>query len=395
MKILMLAPEPFFQPRGTPISVYFRLKALTDLGHQVDLITYPLGEDKQIPGVKIHRLPNLFGLKKIKIGPSSVKIPLDGLLTGTSLFYLTKERYHLIFTHEEASWIGTLLAKIWSIPHIYDMHSSLPQQLTNFNFSRSTLLKNLFSWLEKWVLRNSQAIIVICPDLLRTVTKEGQKEKTVLLENFIDFEYPLPEDKELAALRKRYASSDEKIILYAGNFLPYQGIPCLLEAMGFLPEEKAKLLLLGGSSKDVEKMKQKAHRLSVLSRVIFLGEMPPEKVPAFIAISDILVSPRVAGTNTPLKIYTFLKSGKPIVATNLWTHTQLLTEEHAVLVPPTPKGLADGLSFALKNKEAKLKAERAQKWALQNFTYVKYLEKINKILQIAHSNLESSQTDPA
>ncbi|MFW6161021.1 MAG: glycosyltransferase family 4 protein [Acidobacteriota bacterium] len=391
----MLAPEPFFQPRGTPISVYFRLKALTDLGHQVDLITYPLGEDKQIPGVKIHRLPNLFGLKKIKIGPSSVKIPLDGLLTGTSLFYLTKERYHLIFTHEEASWIGTLLAKIWSIPHIYDMHSSLPQQLTNFNFSRSTLLKNLFSWLEKWVLRNSQAIIVICPDLLRTVTKEGQKEKTVLLENFIDFEYPLPEDKELAALRKRYASSDEKIILYAGNFLPYQGIPCLLEAMGFLPEEKAKLLLLGGSSKDVEKMKQKAHRLSVLSRVIFLGEMPPEKVPAFIAISDILVSPRVAGTNTPLKIYTFLKSGKPIVATNLWTHTQLLTEEHAVLVPPTPKGLADGLSFALKNKEAKLKAERAQKWALQNFTYVKYLEKINKILQIAHSNLESSQTDPA
>lgn len=387
MKILMLAPEPFFQPRGTPISVYFRLKALSDLGHQVDLITYPLGENKQLPGVRIHRLPNMFGFREIKIGPSWKKIPLDILLFGATLFYLTTKKYQLIFTHEEASWIGTFLAKIWGIPHVYDMHSSLPQQLTNFNFSRSALLKAFFSRLEKWVLRNSQAVIVICPDLLKTVAKEGYKEKAVLLENFIDFEYPLPEEKELISMKKRLASPGEKLILYAGNFLPYQGIPCLLEAMTFLSSKNAKLLLLGGNSQDVEAMKQEAKRLNIHNRVLFLGEMPPEKVPIFISISDVLVSPRLAGTNTPLKIYAFLKSGKPIVATALWTHTQLLTEELAILVPPTPKGIADGLLFALEKREAELKADRAKRWAHQNFTYAKYLEKIEKTLRLAGQNL--------
>ncbi len=53
MNILMLAPEPFFQPRGTPISVYFRLKALSDLGHSVDLVTYPRGGDVAFPGLSI------------------------------------------------------------------------------------------------------------------------------------------------------------------------------------------------------------------------------------------------------------------------------------------------------------------------------------------------------
>ena len=80
MKILMLAPEPFFQPRGTPISVYFRIKALLDLDHEVDLITYHIGEDKKFKNLKILRIPNLFFIRKVKIGPSLVKIPLDFLL---------------------------------------------------------------------------------------------------------------------------------------------------------------------------------------------------------------------------------------------------------------------------------------------------------------------------
>jgi len=75
MKILMLAPEPFFQPRGTPFSEYFRIKALSDLGHRVDLITYHLGEDVKINNLKILRIPDLFYIKKIKIGPSWAKIP--------------------------------------------------------------------------------------------------------------------------------------------------------------------------------------------------------------------------------------------------------------------------------------------------------------------------------
>ena len=59
MKILMLAPEPFFESRGTPISVLGRLRALSTLGHEVDLVTYHLGENVSIPGMTIHRIPRV------------------------------------------------------------------------------------------------------------------------------------------------------------------------------------------------------------------------------------------------------------------------------------------------------------------------------------------------
>ena len=42
MHILMIAPEPFFEPRGTPFSEYHRIRALIELGHTVDLVTYPV-----------------------------------------------------------------------------------------------------------------------------------------------------------------------------------------------------------------------------------------------------------------------------------------------------------------------------------------------------------------
>ena len=50
MHILMIAPEPFFEPRGTPFSEYHRIRALLDLGHTVDLVTYPFGKDVELPG---------------------------------------------------------------------------------------------------------------------------------------------------------------------------------------------------------------------------------------------------------------------------------------------------------------------------------------------------------
>jgi len=380
MKILMIAPEPFFQPRGTPISVYFRLKALSDLGHEIDLFTYPLGEDKKIPGVNIYRAPNILGFKKIKIGPSLTKIPLDITLFFQTFLTLFRKRYDLIFTHEEASWIGTFLGKIKKIPHLYDMHSSLPQQLDNFKFSRSRLLKFIFARLEKWVLRHSQAIIVICPDLMKIVEKAGQKEKALLLENFLDFEYPLPSANVLQELKKKFAPQGEKIVLYTGNFFPYQGIPLLLEAFSLLKKEKVRLLLVGGTPEEVQSMQPQAKTLGIGTQVSFVGQVPPQEIPRFMAIADALVSPRIAGTNTPLKIYSFLKSGKPIVATNLWTHTQLLDSDKAILVDPTPKSLAEGLRLALFDPKAQQIARRAQQWAEQKFTYSHYLEKIKEIL---------------
>jgi glycosyltransferase involved in cell wall biosynthesis len=382
MNILMLAPEPFFQPRGTPISVYFRLKALSDLGHRLTLITYPLGEDRSFPGLRIVRVPRLPGLRTIKIGPSLIKVPLDILLFLLAARELILRRYDLVFSHEEAGFLGVILAKLRGVPHIYDMHSSLPQQLDNFNFSRSALLKGIFLIMESLVLRGSRSVIVICRDLQRLVEALGFGRKAVFLENFLDFDAPRITAKDISRQKKLLAPRGEKIALYAGNFQFYQGIPLLLEAAAKV-KGKAVLALVGATGGDRDEMKHKAEALGIAGRVAFVDRVAPSLVPLYIAAADVLVSPRLSGTNTPLKIYSFLKSGKPLVATRLWTHTQVLDDSIAVLVEPNAESLAAGLSFALFDKAAQKKALAAKAKADREYTTPAYLKKIGEALAMA------------
>jgi glycosyltransferase involved in cell wall biosynthesis len=382
MKILMLAPEPFFQPRGTPISVYFRIKALADLGHATTLVTYPVGEDVAFPNLVIRRSPNPVRIRKVKIGPSLVKLPLDALLSFTALRQVLRDRPDLIFSHEEAGWVGAALGKLFRIPHLYDMHSSLPQQLENFRFSKSRLLKSVFLALERFVLKSSRCVIVICRDLFDYVAKLGFKDKAVFLENFIDFNdfEPAPAAAaEIASKRAEISPAGKSIILYAGNFEPYQGIPLLVDAFAKVTSPSV-LLIVGGVRSEHDAMRARAAALGAADRIVFVEKVPPNEVPVYIALADVLVSPRVSGTNTPLKIYSFLKSGKPLVATDLWTHTQVVDERIAVLAPPDSAGLAAALTFALESEEARERGSAAKRMADENYTYPKYKEKMCEAL---------------
>lgn len=383
MKILMLAPEPFFQPRGTPISIYFRLQALSALGHRVDLVTYHLGKDKAFPGLRIYRIPDLFSIRDVRIGPSLAKIPLDLLLLGRAVGRLLRERYDLIFSHEEAALFGTGLSLLCGIPHVYDMHSSLPQQLVNFKYSSSPLLRQVFLWIERFILRHSESVIVICLDLHQRVEQEGYGRKALLVENFLEFETPRTSEQHRRQKREILGLTGKRVVLYTGNFQAYQGIPLLLEAAARVPTEDTVFVLVGGDRVSREKMEKKARALGIQEKVVFTGPVPSQEVPLYVDLADVLVSPRLAGSNTPLKIYSYMKSGKPIVATSLWTHTQVLNDSLAVLTPAEPRALATGLAYALSEPQALARAAQAKVLADQIYTKTRYLEKINAVLDRA------------
>src|SRR5262245_44593468 len=169
MRILMIAPEPFFEPRGTPFSEFHRIRALITLGHEVDLVTYPFGQDVAMPGLRVFRCLRPPFVRGAKVGPSLAKIPLDALLTLTAIRRVLSSRYDAVHSHEEGGLIGTVLAAFVGVPHLYDMHSSLPQQLTNFAFSRSRIVRRLFLSIERFMIRRSRVVIVICPSLEDTV----------------------------------------------------------------------------------------------------------------------------------------------------------------------------------------------------------------------------------
>ncbi|HPI75008.1 MAG TPA: glycosyltransferase, partial [bacterium] len=230
-RLLMIAPQPWFQPRGTPFSVLHRIKALTTLGHQVDLATYHVGQDVPMERLRIFRAARVPGVRRVRIGPSKTKVALDLALYLRARGLLKKNQYDLLHTHEEAGFFGVGLARRWKLPHLYDMHSSLPQQLSNFKYSRSKALLSLFTRLEERTIRSAGAVITICPELQSYVSERYPHVTSLLIENVADNQIVFPAEPGLQEkIRSELRLNGEKIVLYYGTLEPYQGIDLLIES---------------------------------------------------------------------------------------------------------------------------------------------------------------------
>ena len=260
MRILMIAPEPFFEPRGTPFSEYHRIRALLDLGHTVDLVTYPFGKDVTLPGLRIFRAARPPFITRVKIGPSPAKLFLDMTLTLTALNRARKGQYDAVHSHEEGAAIGVVISAALGIPHLYDMHSSLPQQLENFAFSRSAVLRWMFQLLERTAIKRSRVTIVICPHLEETARKVVPDARVVLIENA-----PGSGDMPVAGSGKAVRASlgidaTAPMVLYTGTFEAYQGLDLLFAAAKAVRAERpdARFVLAGGKPDQVARAKAQA-----------------------------------------------------------------------------------------------------------------------------------------
>lgn len=393
MQALVIAPQPFFSSRGTPLSVYYRTMIEAKLGCKVDLLTYGEGEDVEIPGVRIIRIPQMAFLGNVKIGPSFLKLFLDILLAVWTVRLLFRKRYEFVHAHEEAVFICILLKPLFHFKLIYDMHSSLPQQLENFNFSKSKILKKVFQWFEKKSLCQADAVITICPDLANQALQLlSEKKRHFLIENSIfdpvrvvlrknNFQN-LMQDKtcqQAEVFLKTYPC-----IVYAGTLETYQGIDLLIQAFAKVisNQSKARLLVIGGSSEQVVKYSDMACQLGLNGQVMFTGRLSPDAARSLSRLATVLVSPRCHGTNTPLKIYEQLASGLPLVATNIYSHTQVLDERVAVLVEPEAKSLAKGIIEVLNKKDkATMLGQNARKLYIEKYSRSAYEKKMKDLLE--------------
>jgi len=360
---------------------------MAELGHEVDLVTYHLGQNVNIPNVVVHRTPKLAFIKTISVGPSLKKLLLDAFMMMTAVRILRTRRFDLLHTHEEASFFGALLARLFKVPHLYDMHSSLPQQLLNFKYTRFAPLVRVFDWLERTVINSSSALITICPALEEHARKINESIPHVMIENVASEPDCISvREQDVERFRSLHGAADRKIVFYAGTFEPYQGIDLLVNSAEYVVRARQDVLfmMMGG------KPGQAKHYLDIVrdrgleAYFSFMGIRPPEEIPTALKAADVLVSPRTSGTNTPLKIYAYLRAGKPIVATRLYTHTQVLNADVAVLVDPTPEALASGVLSVLQDRElAEGLGRQARKLFEVHYNFDRYLQKTRDILQMA------------
>ncbi len=392
MRALVIAPQPFFSPRGTPFSVYYRTLVTSELGVDVDLLTYGEGQDVDISGVRIIRIPRFPLLGPVKIGPSYVKLFLDFFIIVWTIGLLLQQRYDFVHAHEESIFFCRFLKPIFGFKLVYDMHSSLPQQLTNFKFTKSNFLISIFEKLEDTCIKASDVVITICPDLAEYVNKRDHRgEKHFLIENSIFEPVKLcgdgPVDKRLFQHKNNRLPElpdNKKLIVYAGTLEPYQGIDILIRSLPMVLEnvKDAFLVIVGGSDEQVERYKKMANDVEMLNHTRFTGTVEQIEAKKYCAAASVLVSPRSDGTNTPLKVYEQLASGIPLVATRIYSHTQVLNDEVSILVTPQPQALAEGLVQALKHKErGKLVAGNARKYYDEKYSRPVYNQKMQSVLK--------------
>jgi len=392
MKVLAIAPQPFFSPRGTPFSVYYRTLIMAHLGCQVDLLTYGEGADVDIPGVRIIRIPSFPFFGRVKVGPSFLKLFLDIFISLYALGLLIRNRYTFVHAHEEAVFICSFLKPFFHFKLVYDMHSSLPQQLDNFKFTTSKIIIGIFKKLEDRCLSMADAVITICPDLANyALSHLKDSNRHFLIENSLYDPIMLTEVGPKTSSEKMFEYEEackfvkeKSTVVYAGTLEPYQGIDLLLDAFQQVNRKRPelRLLIVGGRPDQVSYYVNYASEKGLAKAVHFSGQVPPDAARSLSSKATVLVSPRTRGTNTPLKIYEQLDSGLPLVATKIYSHTQVLDDKVAILVDPEPKAMADGLLEAF-NSENRVKEIIEQSLQLYKEKYSRdvYEKKIKAMLE--------------
>jgi len=386
LRILEIITVPFFAPRGTGFSSYDRTAAFSRMGHQVDVLAYHLGEAIDLPGVRVSRTPRIPLIRGLKMGPSVPKLFLDGLLalkTGWRL--LSGGRYDLVHVHEEASFWIALLWPLYRGPVLYDMHSSLVEQLGNFGRWGFGWARRLVAMLERLALRRATVVIAICPELADYVQRVAPETNVFLIENLAaDWSLPAPTADGVDALRNQLKLVGQRVVLYTGTLGANQGIDLLLDSVAEVraTHSDVRLLIVGGTSADLDRTQAEIERRGLTGVVITTGQQPYETMPSFYALADVLVSPRTEGTNTPLKIYSYLNTGKPIVATRLLTHTQVLCDETAELVETDAAAFAAGIVRLLDDPErAREISQAARELGEHRYGIERYERQVREVIQ--------------
>ena len=364
------------------MNVRLLAKVLGEAGHNVDLLVFPTGWDVDLKKVKIVRLPNILRVDKIPIGPSMVKLIMDVLMVIAVFWYCLVEEYDVIHGIEEGGVMAVAFSKLFRRASIFDMDSWIPDQLKYSGSIDNQFILNSVTNIEKWAINNCSIVLTVCASLTEKVRDILPDANIVQLEDI-----PLPElnkyeKEDMELLIDTYGLRNCYRIAYTGNLEKYQGIDLLLDAWAlFILNEKSgrdyKLVIVGGDNGKLEHYKKITKEKGLADTICWAGQRPASEMGAWMALADILVSPRSDGDNTPLKIFSYMDASRPIVATRRTAHTQVLNDSTAFLSEPEPEDFSEAIMKALKNKEEALKkSDLAKKTAEIKYSYAAFSKKL-------------------
>lgn len=354
-RILLVLPQMLFRPSGTPLNTLMMSRALIQQGYDVHILT--IADEDAYPeigytlrGISISRL---FG--EIPIGFSIGKIFYNLKIAISAFMLLRSKEFDLVHAIEESAFYAVPIAHMFKVRAIADLDSDIVALLNGGDSKIAKLLAPPARMLRRQALKAADAAIAVNQHVLEIVRSENPNTSVYLLPDVaIEEALRAPDPKKMTELKRQYGLNDHRIAVYTGNLDRRQGVIELIDALPRVLEHHKdfKMLLVGGTQQAIRRLQEHAKIVGVDGAVSFAGQHPPAMMPEFMGIADLLVSPRLERYVTPLKIYSYMASRRPIVATDLPTHRDVLDQDSAILVSPTSEGLADGINNVLNNPES-------------------------------------------
>jgi glycosyltransferase involved in cell wall biosynthesis len=391
VRILYLADIRFPLERANGIQSMETCHALAARGHHVTLVVRP---DSQTPARDPFEFYGLAPLQAFNIEIAPITGPVVARRAGYVAFAIGRAmgrtRQDLIFTRDLG--LASLLLRMPAAlraPVVYEAHgiaadvaAALPTLLTGAPAASPAKLRRL-ARREAHVWSAADGYVTITEGLKRELERRFATRPRMAV--VPDGTRATETAEDLATDRTDHT---EFTIGYAGHLYPWKGVDLVIEAVAALKDTRG--LIIGGHEKepDLARVKAFAAQLNCGSRITFTGLIPPAAVAARLREADVLTLPNPASAissefTSPLKLFEYMASGRPIVASDLPSLREVLRhEENALLVEPgNPQALTAGI-LRIKDDAAlgRRLAARA-KDEVGAFTWARRAERLETLFQ--------------
>ncbi|GJL81666.1 MAG: glycoside hydrolase [marine bacterium B5-7] len=340
VRVLFISTQPFFEWRGSSIRVKFNMLALESLGIKVDLLTLPIGRDEPEIKSDIYRVPRIPWISGVPIGPSLPKLIFDIFILFKAFSLGFRNRYDVIHATEEGGMIAWLVGRLSGAKSIYEKHSD-PSSYRKKGLRN--LLMKAYQATEIFTARHVDSVICTGPGLVQQVRRYTPDATVWHIADVPSSRFEPSVDDVSSARELLQEDPEEVLVTYVGSFAVYQGIDLLFETIPkvIANHPKARFVVVGGSDEEIVQYRQQLG--DVAARVRFTGEVAPDTLAAYLSASDILLAPRRAGINTPLKILDYFKAAGAIVATDNEANRLIVDETCALLCEFNPSAFAHAI----------------------------------------------------
>lgn len=348
-RILIVAPQPFYQDRGTPIAVLHTAKSLQRAGYEVHLATFSGGRDPEGAAFRIFRAKSRWSSADLPIGLSWRKVAQHYSLYRLVQSLLRQHEYAAVHAVEEGVITARLLLRKSKTPIIYDMHSLLSDELKILPVLGAWPIGNFICAIERRFASGVKAIA--CSAGLKDAAIAVSGKRDVTEWRFPSQRAPLDADQK-SQIRKDYGlRTDSELIVYSGNLAPGQNINLLVEGLTLLVKKRpaVEAIIIGATAAELELIRKTLSQHD-LPQVQVVERQSRSRALDLMAAADVAVSLRVRGLNAPLKLFDYIGAGVPVVATDIPAHRAILGDA-AIYVEPSAPALRDGLLELLENRQ--------------------------------------------